>query len=112
METFSIPIGEKGVIVLTHLGKAEFNIRKFNADLEQVWMNQGSIEGNLDYVTHCYDGNRLYLLFSRFKSNNYYIVRVNPNITYGGCHWLLSVDCNCASNWCPLAVLLNINVSN
>ena len=26
METFSIPIGEKGVIVLTHLGKAEYNL--------------------------------------------------------------------------------------
>ena len=62
METFSIPIGEKGVIVLTHLGKAEFNIRKFNTDLEQVWMNQGSVDGNLDYVTHCYDGKYLNLL--------------------------------------------------
>ena len=78
LETFSIPLGEKGVIVLNHIGKAEFNIRKFNTNLEQVWTNQGSVDGNLDYVTHCYDGNRLYLLFSRFKSNNYYIVRVNP----------------------------------
>ena len=78
LETFSIPLGEKGVIVLTQVGKSEFNIRKFNTNLEQVWMNQGSIEGNLDFVTHCYDGNNLYLLFSRFKSNNYYIVRVNP----------------------------------
>ncbi|MEY2941938.1 MAG: hypothetical protein RJA67_1625, partial [Bacteroidota bacterium] len=78
LETFSIPLGEKGVIVLTQLGKSEFNIRKFNTNLEQVWTNQGSIEGNLDFVTHCFDGNQLYLLFSRFKSNNYYIVRVNP----------------------------------
>lgn len=78
LETFSIPLGEKGVIVLNHIGKAEFNIRKFNTNLELVWTNQGSVDGNLDYVTHCYDGNLLYLLFSRFKSNNYYIVRVNP----------------------------------
>lgn len=79
LETFSIPIGGKGVIVLTHVGKSEFVLRKFNTQLEQEWTNQGSIEGNLDFVTHCYDGNRLHLLFSRFKSNNYYIVRVNPS---------------------------------
>jgi len=78
METFSIPLGEKGVIVLTQVGKGEFTIRKFDTNLEQVWMNRGSIDGNLDYVTHCYDGDLLHLLFSRFKSNNYYIVRVNP----------------------------------
>ncbi len=78
LESFSIPLGEKGVIVLTHVGKTEFILRKFNTNLEQVWSNQGSVEGNLDYVTHCYDGSRLHLLFSRFKSNNYYIVRVNP----------------------------------
>ena len=78
LESFSIPLGEKGVIVLTHVGKTEFLLRKFDTNLEQVWSNQGSVEGNLDYVTHCYDGSRLHLLFSRFKSNNYYIVRVNP----------------------------------
>lgn len=78
LETFSIPLGEKGVIILTQLGKSEFNIRKLNTNLEQVWMNHGTVEGNLDYVTHSYDGNHLHLLFSRFKSNNYYIVRVNP----------------------------------
>jgi len=78
LESFSIPLREKGVIVLTQLGKSAFNIRKFDINLEQVWTNQGSVDGNLDYVTHSYDGNRLYLLFSRYKSNNYYIVRVNP----------------------------------
>ena len=52
LETFSIPLGEKGVIVLTQVGKSEFNIRKFNTNLEQVWMNQGSIEANLDFYTY------------------------------------------------------------
>ncbi len=78
LETFSIPLGEKGVIVLNHIGKSEFVIRKFDKELEQVWTNQGSVDANLDYVTHCYDGKFLNLLFSRYKSNNYYIVRVNP----------------------------------
>ena len=41
LETFSIPLGEKGVIVLNHIGKAEFNIRKFDTNLEQVWTNHG-----------------------------------------------------------------------
>jgi hypothetical protein len=78
LETFSIPLGENGVIVLNHMGKSEFVIRKFDTELEQVWTNHGSVDANLDYVTHCYDGKFLNLLFSRYKSNNYYIVRVNP----------------------------------
>jgi hypothetical protein len=78
LETFSIPLGEKGVVVLHHTSKSEFIIRGYNTDLEQVWIHQGSVDANLDYVTNCYDGKYLNLLFSRFKSNNYYIVRVNP----------------------------------
>jgi hypothetical protein len=78
LETFSIPLGEKGVVVLHHTSKSEFIIRGYNTDLEQVWIHQESLDANLDYVTNCYDGKYLNLLFSRFKSNNYYIVRVNP----------------------------------
>ena len=61
LETFSIPLGEKGVVVLHHTSKSEFVIRRYNTDLEQVWVHQGSVDANLDYVTHCYDGKYLNL---------------------------------------------------
>jgi len=77
VETFTIPLGNKGVILMSQLNKQAFNLRKFSTDLEQQWSSNANIESNQDYVTHSYDGEDLYLLFSRFKSNSYVIFRVN-----------------------------------
>lgn len=77
VETFTIPIGNKGVILLSQLNKQAFNLRKFSTNLDQEWSTNANIDSNQDYVTHSYDGDDLYLLFSRFKSNSYVIFRVN-----------------------------------
>ena len=77
VETFTIPLGKKGVVLLSQLNKQAFNLRKFSTDLEQEWSTNANIDANQDYVTHSYDGDDLYLLFSRFKSNSYVIFRVN-----------------------------------
>ena len=79
LESFNIPIGEQGVIVLSQLNKQSFNIRKFSTDLEQLWSSNSSLESNLDYVTSSFDGTVLSLLFSRFRSNSYVIFRVLVN---------------------------------
>jgi hypothetical protein len=76
LESFNIPIGDQGVIVLSQLNKQSFNIRKFSTDLEQIWSNNTNLESNLDYVTYSFDGTVLSLLFSRFRSNSYVIFRV------------------------------------
>jgi hypothetical protein len=44
LESFTIPCGNKGVLVLTQLNKQEFNIRSFSKDLEQNWIKNGTIE--------------------------------------------------------------------
>ncbi|WP_269014134.1 hypothetical protein [Aquirufa nivalisilvae] len=77
LESFTIPIGNQGVIILNQLGKQEFSIQKFSTNLEQVWYTSGTIDNGLDYVNYSFDGKSLNLLFSRFKSNSYQIVRVN-----------------------------------
>jgi hypothetical protein len=77
VETFTIPVGNRGVILLSQLNKQAFNLRKFSTDLEQDWSTNANIDTNQDYVTHSYDGGDLYLLFSRFKSNSYIVFRVN-----------------------------------
>ena len=76
LESFNIPIGEQGVIVLSQLNKQSFNIRKFSTDLDQLWSTNTNLEPNLDYVTFSFDGTVLSLLFSRFRSNSYVIFRV------------------------------------
>jgi hypothetical protein len=76
LESFTIPCGNKGVLVLTQLNKQEFNIRSFSKDLEQIWSKNGTIENGLDFVTHSYDGEYVSLLFSRFKSNSYLVFKI------------------------------------
>jgi len=76
LESFNIPIGEQGVIVLSQLNKQSFNNRKLSTDLDQLWSNNTNLESNLDYVTYSFDGTVLSLLFSRFRSNSYVIFRV------------------------------------
>ena len=92
METFTIPIGNKGVILLSQLNKQAFNLRKFSTNLEQEWSSNATIESNQDYVTHSYDGDDLYLLFSRFKSNSYVIFRVNTEKGKVDKYQIISVD--------------------
>ena len=79
LESFNIPIGDQGVIVLSQLNKQSFNIRKFSTDLDQIWSRNTNLESNLDYVTFSFDGTVLSLLFSRFRSNSYVIFRVLVN---------------------------------
>ena len=77
IENFTIPIGDQGVVLLSQLNKQEFNIRKFDTELQQTWSSNASVESSQDFVTHSYDGKNLFLLFSRFKSNSYIIFRIN-----------------------------------
>ena len=92
VETFTIPIGNKGVILLSQLNKQAFNLSKFSTNLEQEWSSNATIESNQDYVTHSYDGDDLYLLFSRFKSNSYVIFRVNTEKGKVDKYQIISVD--------------------
>lgn len=92
VETFTIPIGRKGVILLSQLNKQAFNLRKFSTNLEQEWSTNATIDSNQDYVTHSYDGDDLYLLFSRFKSNSYVIFRVNTEKGKVDKYQIISVD--------------------
>ena len=74
---FNIPIGEKGLVILTQTSKSDFQIAKLNTSFQQDWTAKGSIDPSMDYVTHSYDGRFLHLLFSRFKSNAYSVFRID-----------------------------------
>ena len=92
IENFTIPIGESGVVLLSQLNKQEFNIRKFDTNLQQSWSSNAHVESSQDFVTHSYDGKNLFLLFSRFKSNSYIIFRINTSSGKVEKFQILSVD--------------------
>ena len=73
----AMPLGEKGVLLISKPDKGTFNVQKFDANLERVWSIDGPVEGNLDYMASSYDGQSVFLLFSKYRSSLYQIVKVN-----------------------------------
>jgi hypothetical protein len=92
MEIFSIPIEKKGVIVLSQVNSNSFNLKKYDTDLQMNWSLNGTIGNNLDYVTHSYDGKNVYLLFSKYKSNTYEIVKIFPGPGFIEKYQIFSID--------------------
>lgn len=73
----TVPLGAQGVLLISKPEKGTFNVQKFDSNLERVWSIDGPIESNLDYITASYDGQNVFLLFSKFRSPLYQIVKVN-----------------------------------
>ena len=72
----TISLGAKGVVLVSQLSKNAFNIQKFNVDLDRDWSINGTIEDNLDFVKSSYDGQSVYLLFTRSRTDFYQVVKV------------------------------------
>src|SRR5690606_5825153 len=73
----TLPMGEKGVLLISKPEKNTYRVRKFGTNLDEVYSIDGVIENGLDFVTATYDGNAAFLLFSRYRSSLYQIVKVN-----------------------------------
>ncbi|REA64173.1 hypothetical protein DSL64_01055 [Dyadobacter luteus] len=73
----AMPLGEKGVLLISKPDRGTFNVQKFDSNLDRIWSIDGPVEDNLDYVTASYDGQSVFLLFSKYRSNLYQIVKVN-----------------------------------
>ncbi len=77
-ETYhTVPLGEKGALLISQAGRSSYNVQLFNTELERVWSIDGTVEPNLEYVTSTYDGGSVFMLFSRFRSSIFQIVKVN-----------------------------------
>jgi small nuclear ribonucleoprotein (snRNP)-like protein len=92
MEAFTIPIGNQGVVVLIQTSNTTFNLRKYDTDLQPGWNITGTIGNNLDYVTHSFDGKHIYLLFSKYRSNAYEVVKVFPGAGFIEKYQIFSID--------------------
>ncbi|TLV03130.1 hypothetical protein [Dyadobacter luticola] len=73
----TVPLGEQGVLLISKPDRGTFNVQKFDAELNRVWAIDGPIESNLDYMASSYDGQAVFLLFSKYRSTLYQIVKVN-----------------------------------
>ena len=88
----TISIGKKGVVLVSQIAKNSFNLSKYNSDLERDWSVNGNIEDNLDFVRSSFDGESVYLLFSRARTDFYQVVKANVNVGFVETFYLSSVD--------------------
>jgi hypothetical protein len=91
-ELFTIPLHEQGVLVLNQINKTNYTLTRFDTNLEKLWTVNGTIDASLDYVKSAYDGKNLYLLFSRYRSNVYEVVKVNIGPGFIEKYHIMSVD--------------------
>ncbi|MEA5458477.1 hypothetical protein VB796_05475 [Arcicella sp. LKC2W] len=91
-EMFTIPINDQGVLVLNQLNKTNYTLTRYDTNLDRLWVVNGTIDASLDYVKHAYDGKNLYLLFSRYRSNVYEVVKVNIGPGFIEKYQIMSVD--------------------
>ncbi len=92
MDVFTIPIGAQGVVVLVQTSNSTFNLRKYDTNLQANWNINGTIGNNLDFVKSAYDGQHIYLLFSKYRSNAYEVVKVFPNAGFIEKYQIYSID--------------------
>ena len=91
-ELFTIPLQEQGVLVLNQINKTNYTLTRFDTNLEKLWTVNGTIDASLDYVKSSYDGKNLYLLFSRYRSNVYEVVKVNIGPGFIEKYQIMSVE--------------------
>lgn len=72
----TISLGSKGVVLVSQLSRNAFNVQRLNAELDREWSINGTIEENLDFVKSSYDGQSVYLLFSRQRTDFYQVVKI------------------------------------
>lgn len=73
----TVPMGEKGVLLISQSSRNSYNVQRFDTNLERLWSIDGTIESNLEYITANYDGTSVFMLFSKYRSPLYQIVKVN-----------------------------------
>jgi small nuclear ribonucleoprotein (snRNP)-like protein len=72
-----VPIGNEGLILFSQVMPGKYNFAKYTTDLQQDWKVDCMVNSTLDLSKYVYNGKSLYLLFSRFKSPVYQVLKVN-----------------------------------
>jgi hypothetical protein len=88
----TVSLGQNGVVLVSQVAKNAYLIQKYNNELNQVWTINGVIEDNLSFVKSSYDGQSVYLLFSRSRADYYQVVKVNVALGFLETFYLTSVD--------------------
>ncbi|WP_019986543.1 hypothetical protein [Rudanella lutea] len=74
----TLPLGDKGVLLLTRTDRVGYQLTKYSTDLDRDWSLTGQLPDNLEYVASTFDGRgAVYLLFSSYRLPFCQVVRVS-----------------------------------
>lgn len=74
----TMPLGNKGVLLLTKTDRVGYQLTKYGPDLDRDWSLNGQLPDNLDYVASTFDGRgAVYLLFSSYRLPVCQVLRVS-----------------------------------
>jgi hypothetical protein len=72
-----VPVESEGVVLFSEVEAGKYVFTRYNTDLQEDWHIECVVKNNLDLSKYVYRDKALYLLFSRFKSPEYQVVKVN-----------------------------------
>jgi small nuclear ribonucleoprotein (snRNP)-like protein len=87
-----VPIGADGLILFSQVTPGKYNFTKYTTDLQQDWSIDCIVNASLDLSKYVYRNNALYLLFNRFKSPTYQVVKLNVRAGFAEKHEIHSLN--------------------
>ncbi len=87
-----VPVESEGVVLFSEVDKGKYVFTRYNTDLQQDWSVDCQVNPSLDLTRYIYRNKALYLLFSRFKTPVYQVVKLNVRAGFAAKYEFQSVD--------------------
>ncbi len=87
-----VPVGAEGLILFSEVEQGRYSFTRYNTDLKEDWAIDLAVNPALDLTRYIYRDKALYLLFSRYKSPMYQIVKLNVRAGFAAKYEWGSID--------------------
>ena len=87
-----VPVESEGVVLFSEVEKGKYAFTRYNTDLKQDWSIDCRVNPALDLTRYIYRDKAIYLLFSRFKTPVYQVVKLNVRAGFAAKYEFNSLD--------------------
>jgi hypothetical protein len=87
-----VPVESEGVILFTEAQPGKYTFTRYNTDLKEDWTVDCVVNSTLSLNKYVYRDKALYLLFNRFKSPNYQVIKLNVRAGFAEKYEFYSLD--------------------
>ncbi|MDJ1472813.1 hypothetical protein QNI19_36775 [Cytophagaceae bacterium DM2B3-1] len=87
-----VPVESEGVVLFSEADRGKYVFTRYNTDLQQDWSVDCLVNPSLDLTRYVYRNKALYLLFSRYKTPIYQVVKLNVRAGFAAKYEFSSID--------------------